>query len=163
MFLGDPHASFIADQNPQFRKVSQEEAINILEDCHNKGFVHCAYFKNDMGNRHYAICNCCSCCCGGIKAHNLLAGSGAGEYSSVVPSGYMAEVGEDCTGCEECIENCRFGAISMDEDQACAVVDFNACMGCGVCESTCPAEAIILKVEPSKSGILDLDELKKHL
>ena len=162
MFLGDPHTSFITEHNPRFRRVSQEEAVHILEGCHNSGFVHCAYFKKDMGNRLFAICNCCSCCCGGIKIQNLLS-SGVTNYSHVAPSGYVAEVGEDCTGCEECIENCQFSAISMDEDRQIAVINHDRCMGCGVCESMCTTETIYLRVAPSKGGILDLNELKKHL
>ena len=63
IFIGDPHASVITELNPKFRKVTQEEAVEILEDCHKRGFIHCAYFKKDMGSRFYAICNCCSCCC----------------------------------------------------------------------------------------------------
>lgn len=164
IFIGDPHASFIAEQNPRFRKVSQDEAAHILEDCHNKGFVHCAYFKKDMGNRMFAICNCCACCCGGIKIHNLLKskgtiGSGGTRVSHVTPSGYVAEIGEDCTGCQQCLELCPFDALGFDQDGDRAVIDFDKCMGCGVCESVCPVQAITLKVAPSKGGILDLDEL----
>ena len=161
MFIGDPHASFIAEHNPRFRKVTQEEAAHILEDCHNRGFVHCAYFKKDMGNRLFAICNCCSCCCGGIKIQNLFS-NGVMEHSNVAPSGYVAEVNEGCTGCEECIETCQFNAIQMADDAEQAEIDVIKCMGCGVCENVCPAGAITLRVEPSKGGILDLDELKKQ-
>jgi Pyruvate/2-oxoacid:ferredoxin oxidoreductase delta subunit len=160
MFLGDPFASFIAEHNPKFRKVSQEEAVKILEDCHNKGFVQCAYFKKDMGNRLYAICNCCSCCCGGLKIHNMLAGMGI-TTTSVAPSGYVAQVGENCTGCRQCIEMCRFNAISMDANDEYAAVDTAKCMGCGICETQCTTGAISLRVEPSKGGIFDLDEMKK--
>jgi len=160
MFIGDPHASFIAEHNPRFRKVTQEEAAHILEDCHNSGFVHCAYFKKDMGNRLFAICNCCSCCCGGLKIQNLFS-SGVTEYSHVAPSGYIAEVSEGCTGCKECVETCQFNAIHMNDDEERAMIVFEKCMGCGVCESVCPAGAITLRVEPSKGGILDLYELKE--
>jgi ferredoxin len=161
MFIGDPHASFIAENNPRFRKINQDEAVHILEDCHKKGFVHNAYFKKDMGNRFFAICNCCSCCCGGIKIQNLFS-SGVLQYSHLAPSGYIAQVGDDCTGCAECEAICQFNAVQIDNDQGRALIDINKCMGCGVCESVCPAQAITLKVEPSKGGILDLDELKKH-
>jgi len=166
MFIGDPHASFIAEHNPRFRKISQEEAVHILEDCHSKGFVQCAYFKKDMGNRLFAICNCCSCCCGGIKIHNILqrihvADEGTVRVSHVAPSGYVAEIGEDCTGCEGCIEPCPFDAISIDQEGNRAIVDFDRCMGCGVCESQCPVQAITLMAAPAKGGILDLDELRR--
>ena len=161
MFIGDPHASFIAEHNPRFRKIERKEAVQILEDCHKKGFVHNAYFKRDMGNRLFAICNCCSCCCGGIKIQNLFAG-GALPYSHVAPSGYVAYVGEDCTACGECEALCQFNAIAVDAETDRAVVDFDKCMGCGVCETACPVEAVTLRVEPKKGGILAVDTLKKQ-
>ena len=36
-------------------------------DARAKGFVHCAYFKKDLGRRFFSICNCCSCCCQGMN------------------------------------------------------------------------------------------------
>jgi len=105
LFVGDPGASFIAQFNPKFRKVTQEEAAKILEDCHDKGFVHCAYFKKDFARRFVAICNCCSCCCLGMKAWNTF-----GEAVPILaPSGYVAEIGEECDGCGDCqaCDNCR--------------------------------------------------------
>ena len=71
LFVGDPHAAFVREFNPKFRKISQDDAMALLEDAHAKGFVHCAYFKKDIGRRFVAICNCCSCCCQGMKAWNL--------------------------------------------------------------------------------------------
>lgn len=44
---------------------------------------------------------------------------------------------ERCTGCGECIERCRYGAIS---DRF--VVDGLQCEGCGVCVHFCPVGAI---------------------
>ena len=160
MFLGDPHASFIVEHNPKFRKVTQEEAVEILEDCHKRGFVHCAYFKKDMGSRLYAICNCCSCCCASLKGLELLH-SGETDFASVVSSGYLAVVGDDCIGCGECVDYCNFNAISMNEDESVAVVDLKRCMGCGVCEGGCSSGAITLRKEPSKGGVLDVEALKK--
>ncbi|MCP4751206.1 MAG: 4Fe-4S ferredoxin [Proteobacteria bacterium] len=161
MFLGDPYASFVAEHNPRFRKVTQEEAVAILEDCHEQGFVHCAYFKKDMGNRLYAICNCCNCCCATLKSVELFQ-NGALEATNLVSSGYVAVVGDDCTECEECVDCCLFNAISMSEDTSTAIVDLDRCLGCGVCVDHCTLENITLRVEPSKSAILDLDALKKH-
>jgi len=48
-----------------------------------------------------------------------------------------------------------------NEDEARAQINFKRCMGCSVCESQCPAEAITMHMEPSKGGILDIDELRK--
>jgi ferredoxin len=46
----------------------------------------------------------------------------------------------ECTGCEECVDNCPSEAISMDENIA--VINAEACTECGECVEVCPAEAI---------------------
>jgi MinD superfamily P-loop ATPase len=48
-----------------------------------------------------------------------------------------------CAKCDRCIENCRFDAISADDDGY--HVNPYACEGCGVCEMLCPVRAISLK------------------
>jgi len=153
LIVGEPFASFIAEHNPLFRKGSQEEAVSILEAAHERGDVHCAYFKKDVGERFYFLCNCCSCCCLGVKMWNQLEGS----IPILAPSGYLAHVGEDCNGCGSCDDCCPFNALSMGDEMA--VVDSAKCMGCGVCEDVCPIGAISLKREPSKGEPLDLSEL----
>ncbi len=155
MFVGDPGAAFIAEFNPSFRAITQEEAIKILEDCHERGFVHCAYFKKDFARRFVAICNCCSCCCLGMKSWNLF----GEDVPILAPSGYVAEIGDDCIGCGDCVGSCGFFALSMDEDNQVAVVDQSKCMGCGVCEDKCPSGAISLRLDPSKGEPLDLAAL----
>jgi ferredoxin len=161
LFLGDPHVSFIVAHNPKFHRISQEKAISILDNCYNRGFVACSYFKKDMGNRLYAICNCCACCCGSIKMTNLFL-DGVTDFSSLAPSGLVAEIGDDCIGCGACVDKCQFRAISLNSDKSRAKIDLYRCMGCGVCEGQCPAGAITFRAEPSKGGILDLEELKKN-
>jgi Pyruvate/2-oxoacid:ferredoxin oxidoreductase delta subunit len=155
LFVGDPPASFIGDFNPKFRKVSQAAAVKVIEEAHGKGLVHCAYFKKELGRRFVAICNCCSCCCQGMKAWNMFGGA----IPILAPSGYVAVVGEDCNECGECVETCHFSAISMKEETSSAAVDQEKCMGCGVCEAACPSEAIQLRREPSKGDPLDLAAL----
>lgn len=157
LFLGDPFASFIADQNPKFRKVSQEEAVKVIENAHKRGEVQCAYFKKDTGNRLIEICNCCACCCMGMRIWN----SFGGTIPILAPSGYVCQVSDDCNGCGICAEKtCPFNAISMDEPRKKAVIDLSKCMGCGVCEDRCPIQAISLRREPSKGEPLDVDQLK---
>jgi ferredoxin len=155
LFVGDPHASFIDGFNAKFRKISQEEAVRVLESSHRKGFVHCAYFKKDLGRRFVAICNCCSCCCQGMKAWNMFGGA----IPVLAPSGYLAEIDEGCDRCGACVDACHFNAIRIDEGTEKATVDSEKCMGCGVCEDACPSEWIRLRREPSKGEPLDLAEL----
>ncbi|OGO05058.1 MAG: hypothetical protein A2Y60_03010 [Chloroflexi bacterium RBG_13_54_9] len=154
-FVGDPGASFIADHNPHYRKVTQEEAVAILEAEHKRGHVHTAYFKKDIGNKFIAICNCCSCCCLGIRMWNLLEGT----IPIMTASGYLSHVGDYCNGCGECLERCPFKAISLDEGEQRAVINSVKCMGCGVCEDICSVGAITLERDLSKGEPLDIEEL----
>jgi Pyruvate/2-oxoacid:ferredoxin oxidoreductase delta subunit len=161
LFVGEPNASFLIDHNPSYRKVSQDEAVRILEDCHKQGFVHCAYFEKMASNRFNAICNCCGCCCMGIKMFNLLDFTNDNTY--LAPSGYVAQVNDGCNGCAECVEYCNFHALSVDEGGLKAVVDLEKCMGCSVCEEKCPAEAISLRLEPSFGDPFDIEAMKSQV
>lgn len=157
MFIGEPWASFMDENNAKYHRISQDEAVKILEDCHEKGFVHTAYFEHAAGNRLDAICNCCGCCCLGVKMWNLLGGT----VPLLAPSGYVAEVNAECNGCGLCATtHCKFNAIAMSDDGMTAVIDDGKCMGCGVCESVCPVEALHLRRDPAKGDPLDMDELR---
>jgi Pyruvate/2-oxoacid:ferredoxin oxidoreductase delta subunit len=156
LFLGDPWASFMDEQNPKYHKISQQEAVKVVDSCHDRGFVHTAYFEHAVGNRLDALCNCCSCCCLGVKMWNLLDGA----VPLLAPSGYVAEITEECSGCGVCADDvCHFQAISMDEAGDRAVIDFERCMGCGICTDRCPEDAIHSRRESSKGDPLDLEEL----
>ena len=155
LFVGDPVASFTIDHNPKFRRITQEEAVDIIEAEHKRGHVQTAFFKKHLGRRFYCICNCCGCCCMGVRMWNILGGA----VPILTPSGYLAHVGECCNGCSECLEYCQFNALSLDEDKQVAVVDPVKCMGCGVCEDVCPIGAITLELDPSKGEPLDLEAL----
>jgi NAD-dependent dihydropyrimidine dehydrogenase PreA subunit len=47
---------------------------------------------------------------------------------------------DECTGCEECVEECPAECITMKDGVA--VIDESECTECGACIDTCPAEAI---------------------
>lgn len=51
--------------------------------------------------------------------------------------------GEECIGCEVCVDECEQEAISMEDDKA--VVDPDKCDSCGTCVEACAVEAITLE------------------
>jgi heterodisulfide reductase subunit A-like polyferredoxin len=104
-----------------------------------------------MFGRFYAICNCCSCCCGAMMAHQR-------GTPMLCSSGYVSQVDEGlCTGCGTCAELCPFAALSLQDGLV--TVDREACMGCGVCVSQCPQEALSLLLAPDKGTPLELEQL----
>jgi len=143
---------FTLDHHPaRSRRITQREALELLHAEHRRGHVHTAYFKDACDNRFYAICNCCSCCCGGLEAmmkHGV---------PMVASSGFVAEVDEDfCAACGNCEEICPFGAVSVNGTSH---VDWGKCMGCGVCEGQCETGAIALVRDERKGMPLDVREI----
>jgi ferredoxin len=134
IYIGDPIASFVAEKQTGARLISSAEALSIVERAAALGNVHTLWFKDAAGSREYALCNCCSCCCIGLRSYRAgfrpLAGSG-----SVVTIKTSA-----CTGCGACVDACVFNAIELREGTA--TVDSDVCQGCGICISRCPADCI---------------------
>jgi ferredoxin len=152
LVIGEPMAGFVAEHHPnRSRRISQQEAVGILREEHRRGHVHHAFFKDAMLGRFYAICNCCSCCCGAVQAHR----NGTPMLAS---SGYVASIDRNsCEDCGACIDSCLFGAISMNGNSP--KIDAETCMGCGICVSRCEKGAIKLARKPDKSMPLELDKL----
>lgn len=152
MLFGDPIVSFILEHHPtKSRRLSREEALQILEDEHERGHVHTAWFKNVCLNRFFAICNCCKCCCGGMISMMKYG------VPMILSSGFVAKVDPDsCVGCGTCEEFCQFEAISFDGT---ADVMWEKCMGCGVCVDKCPQNAIALEEDLRKGVPLDFGKL----
>lgn len=152
LIVGEPFASFTLEHHPsRSRAITSGEAVEILEAEDKRGHVHHAFFKEAVLERFYAICNCCSCCCGAMQAHQ----HGTPMLAS---SGYTARVNNNlCIGCAECNEYCQFGALSIVEGVN--HVDFTSCMGCGVCVSHCEYEAIELVLTPEKGIPLEMRKI----
>ena len=155
MVIGQPFVDFTIDHHPNSsRRLTQAEALELLEAEHKRGHLHSAWFKDALLDRFYAICNCCKCCCGGIEA---MVKYGA---PTMVSSGYVAKVDEaSCTACGACEDACAFKAIKMNES---ATVNWEKCMGCGVCAGQCPTEAIALIRDERKGIPMDVRQLSSQ-
>ena len=151
MIVGQPFVDFILEHHPaKTRRLNTAEAIELLEAEHARGHIHAAYFKDAMLNRFYAICNCCSCCCGAVEAmqHGI---------PMIAASGYVAQVDATrCAACKRCEDACPFNAIHVDDTSH---VNGQACMGCGVCVGQCAKHAITLERDERKGIPLDVRKL----
>lgn len=150
LIIGQPFAGLVLKHHPRkSKKLTQQEALEILELAHWKGWLHTAYFKESCLDRFYAICNCCKCCCLGLKAMVKYG------IPMLAPSGYRAEINDcRCLKCGACAKACPFQAISAD-----CRVDREKCMGCGVCLSVCPKKAISLIRDETKGIPLDVQAI----
>jgi len=155
LIIGDPFASFILEHQPKkTRQITSQEAMEIIEQEHNRGHVQHAFFKDAMLNRFYAICNCCSCCCGAFQAQR-------NGTPMLMTSGYTAFIEEDlCEGCRSCLDHCQFSAIELIDDKALVIEE--DCYGCGVCVDQCPNQAISLHLDPNKGIPLEINSLMEQ-
>lgn len=152
LVVGEPFSSFVIDHHPRrSRWITQEEAVEILREEHKQGHVHHAFFKDAMLGRFYAICNCCSCCCGAMQAWR-------NGTPMLAPSGYVCRIDYPlCEGCGTCVESCQFGALELRNGKV--YENEELCMGCGVCVSKCERGAHSLVLDPAKGEPLDIHNL----
>ena len=121
------------------RAITKEEALRILHEAEEAGLVHTT---GNYRDRHFYICNCCTCSCGILRSVAEF-----GIPTAVAHSDFRAVVdAEACIGCGDCVERCQFGALAVPEDVC--VVDYGRCVGCGLCTTVCPADALHLERRP---------------
>ena len=155
LIIGEPFASFILEHHGprRARAISQHEALQTLEEENRRGHVAHAFFKDAMLDRFYAICNCCSCCCGAMQAQR----NGTPMLAS---SGFVCRLDEQqCVRCGDCVSMCQFSAIDMNSQQR---IDEQACMGCGVCVNVCPQQALSLVRDPARGEPLEIHRLMEE-
>jgi ferredoxin len=154
LIIGEPFASFTLEHHPgHARRITSAEAVDILRAEDERGHAHHAFFKDAVLNRFYAICNCCSCCCGAMQAHR----HGTPMLAS---SGYVCEIDrERCSACGDCVHRCPFHALKTRNGST--TVDEEVCMGCGVCVENCAFEAATLRRNEHRGVPLEVSDVLK--
>ncbi len=109
------------------RKLYHIEALKILNDCEKAGLVH---FVDNAEGHIKSLCNCCPCSCV-IFSVIRRGGGNAGGPSRFIISHH----GECYTHGGTCVEICPTGALFYDGKLH---VDYEKCIGCGLCVSRCP-------------------------
>ncbi|UCF85790.1 MAG: 4Fe-4S binding protein [Desulfobacteraceae bacterium] len=131
-------AQFVIDRG-MGKKVSKEDALEILRQSEEAGLVHCSTNRQEID----FLCNCCSCHCLILKQALSHPKPGLAVSSGFQPIWDA----EECTACENCIERCPMEALAMGEDEV-PEVDLDRCIGCGVCATGCPSKAVELEERP---------------
>ncbi len=151
LIVGEPFASFTVEHHPTTsRLITSAEAERILIKEDQRGHAHHAFFKDAVLGRFYAICNCCSCCCGAMKAQR-------NGIPMIISSGYVCQVEQSlCIACGACAQVCPFGAIRVEQS---AIIDVQACMGCGVCLNQCSQGALSLARDEARPAPLEIETL----
>ena len=127
-------AQFIIDRGIG-RKISKEEATEILKLSEESGLVHTSMNRQEID----FLCNCCRCHCVILDTALSQPKPGLMLNSGFYPT-WNPEL---CEACETCIENCPTSALAMGNENF-PVVNLDLCIGCGVCATGCPEEAIDL-------------------
>jgi len=133
-----------SDRPPHQNRLTQEQALAILDQTEEHGLVHTV--MNTVDSVSY-ICNCCGCCCALLRAINTFGGTNA-----VARANYYAEIDAgECNSCGLCHDRCQVHAIKVDADSY--SVDRARCIGCGLCVTGCPDHAAHLHALPA-AGIV---------
>jgi len=142
--LGLSRIEGVFEDHPWGRPISREEAYAVLSRAEENALVH---LSSNVQEDHLFICNCCGCCCPVLV---ILKKLGTAAH---VNSRYCAEIDpEACTACGTCAEErCQVKAVEAGDDSYRVIA--GKCIGCGLCVSTCPEEAIALIPKPDKDYV----------
>ncbi|MFC1822371.1 ATP-binding protein [Thermodesulfobacteriota bacterium] len=123
------------------RRWTKEEALERLIECEKDGLMH---LTGNAQQGSAVICNCCTCCCKALKGLTKLH-----NPRSFVRSNFEPEIDQEkCTLCLKCERVCQMGAITKlpgyeeDGSDSKMVVHEAQCVGCALCASHCPEDAI---------------------
>lgn len=142
------------------RKISQQEALDIIRRLRKSGHITNAFFKVATGGSTGVICNCHPDTCVSLAATKLTKKIDPAVRMNV-SSGYSVQRSETrCTRCGTCEKTCHFNAILSSENEY--AYNPENCMGCELCVENCPNGALALYNDTAKSLPLDLDIIKEE-
>ena len=102
-------ADYVVETQKDGRYISKEEALDILRQAEENGFVH-QITNIDGKDKIFAICNCNVNVCYALRTSQLF------NTPNMSRSAYVAKVEKaDCVACGKCVESCPAGAVKLGQ------------------------------------------------
>lgn len=103
------HAAEYYIRTGRGRKITREEAFDIIKRAEENGLMHQIPNLDGSGKTH-AICNCCGCSCLALRTATMF------DNADMVRSNYVSKVDTDkCVACGECVVNCPTNALKLGQ------------------------------------------------
>ena len=103
------HAAEYYIRTGRGRKITREEAFDIIKRAEENGLMHQIPNADGPGHTH-AICNCCGCSCYATRLAGMFGNN------DMVRSNYVSEVNTDkCVACGECVQVCPVNALKLGQ------------------------------------------------
>jgi electron transport complex protein RnfB len=132
----DAMATFVIERGFG-RPLTRDEAKQKIREADEAGLVH---MVSNWQNQPSMVCACCRCCCYILRAVNEFGNQHIMTRSAFSP----VRDPELCKDCRTCADiRCPIKAIEITEESY--VVNAERCIGCGLCATGCPNEAISMK------------------
>jgi len=142
------------------RKITQAEALELIDRLRKTGHITQAFFKVATGGSTGVICNCHPDTCVSLTASRLSKKIDAALEMNA-DSGYSIQIDKDkCDLGADCVSVCPVGAITIEGGEP--AYQKNDCLGCGLCAEQCQTNAISIYRDPEKTIPLDIDLLDNH-
>ncbi|SHK28438.1 NADPH-dependent glutamate synthase beta chain [Clostridium cavendishii DSM 21758] len=103
------HAAEYYIRTGRGRKITREEAFDIIKRAEENGLMHQIPNADGPGHTH-AICNCCGCSCYATRLAGMF------RNNDMVRSNYVSKVDKDkCVACGECVQVCPVNALKLGQ------------------------------------------------
>lgn len=103
------HAAEYYIRTGRGRKITREEAFDIIRRAEENGLMHQIPNLDGSGKTH-AICNCCGCSCLALRGATMF------TNADMVRSNYVSHVDKDkCVACGECVKHCPVNALQLGQ------------------------------------------------